>query len=95
MRSASGYESGLSSHCVDHGKDGGVGADAERQGGDRGDGEAGVLDEHVQRMLDVIPEISHWCPRLRNSCQNYARYCLNVPVCSRGSAGQYILTNPD
>ena len=49
----------LEQNRVDHGEDGCVGSDAEGQGGDGGDSEAGVLDEHVQRMLDVTPEIGH------------------------------------
>ncbi len=40
-------------------EDGSVGPDAKRQGGDSGDREAGILGEHAQRMLEVIPKIAH------------------------------------
>ena len=59
MRSGIGVGERLEQHRVDDGEDGGVGSDAQGQRGDGGDGEAGVLEEHVQRMFDVVPEIGH------------------------------------
>jgi len=47
----------LQQHRVHDGEDGGVGSDAQRQGGNGGDGKAWILDEQLQRVPDVIPEI--------------------------------------
>ena len=54
-----GISERLQQNRVDHGKDGGVGSDAQRQGGNRGDGEAGVLEEHAQRVLNLLPQMTH------------------------------------
>ena len=59
----------LKQNRIDHGEDGRVGSDAEGQGGDGGDSEAGVLEKHVQRMLDVAPEIGH---KVRSICRENA-----------------------
>ena len=46
-------------------EDGGVGSDAERQRGNGSDGEAGVLPEHLQRVLDVVEQVAHCATPLR------------------------------
>ena len=45
---------------VDDGEDGGVGSDAEGQGGDGCDGEARVLEEAAQGVFEVMPQVGHW-----------------------------------
>jgi hypothetical protein len=49
----------LEQYRIDHGEDGRVGPDAQRKGRNGGDREPGTLEEKVQRMLDVFPEIAH------------------------------------
>ena len=54
-----GVGEGLEQNRVDYREDGGVGSDAQRQSGQGGEGKAGVLEEHLQRVLDIVPEIAH------------------------------------
>ena len=46
-------------HRVDHGKDGGVGPDSERQRGHYGEGETGVPEKHAQGVANVGEECGH------------------------------------
>ena len=48
-------------HGVHNSKNRRVSADAQRQCRDSGKREAGALDEEVNRMFHVVPEIAHWC----------------------------------
>ena len=53
---------------VDDGEDGGIDADAERQRGHGSEGKSGVVGEHAQRMLDVVPEGAHSVLRWEFAC---------------------------
>ncbi len=59
-----GIRERLKKHRVNDGEDRGVGADAQRKGGDGGDSEAGTLDEEVQRVFHVVPKFRHEALRL-------------------------------
>ena len=49
----------LQQHRIDHGKDRRICADAQRQSRSRGNGKAGTLREHLQRVFDVFAEVAH------------------------------------
>ena len=59
MRSGVGIGERLEQHGVDDGEDGGVGSDAEGQGGDGCDGEGWIREEHAEGVAEVMPEITH------------------------------------
>jgi len=54
-----GIVEGFKKDGVDDAEDGRVCPDAKRQGGDRGDGERGVGDQHAKRILKVVAKITH------------------------------------
>ena len=47
----------IAQHRVDHTQDGGVGADPQREGRERDDGETRVAPQHARAVDDVLPEI--------------------------------------
>ena len=49
----------LDQHSVHHAEDGRVGTDAQRQCGDGCDRKSWVLQEHLQRMLQIVPHVRH------------------------------------
>ena len=55
---------------VDDGEDRGIGANPEREGRDRGGGEAAVLKEHPERMFQVAQQVVH-----QSSCVSAVDRC--------------------
>src|ERR1700728_295054 len=50
---------------IDHGKDSGVGSDAQRQGHNSGHREGGARDQHAQGVFKVVAKIAHDLSRLQ------------------------------
>ena len=79
MRSGVGVGERLEQDGVDDGEDGGVGSDAEGERGDGSEGKAGIVGEHAQRMLDVVPEGAHSVLRWEFACDVLACWsCLSA-----------------
>jgi len=55
----------LEQHGIDNGEDSGVDSNAECESGERGESESGIVGEHAQRVLYVVPQIAHRAPRQR------------------------------
>src|SRR5256885_16346237 len=45
---------------IEQAEDGGVRADAHREGNHSSSGESGVLPQHAQAIADVLPHAVHW-----------------------------------
>jgi hypothetical protein len=54
-----GIRQRLEKNRIHHCEDRGVDPDAESQRSHGGKGEPGLFEEHVQRMLQVVPKITH------------------------------------
>jgi hypothetical protein len=50
---------GPQEQAVDQAEDPGIHADAEREDGNRGEGEAAVPGEHAQTETDILPQREH------------------------------------
>src|SRR5256885_14646918 len=45
---------------IEQAEDGGVRADAQREGNHSSSGESGILPQHAQAIADVLPHAVHW-----------------------------------